>query len=109
MKIFCWCKIVEIFNKDCNRSWEIFYGKYVNECGYFMVILLIIVKYDVENVFFGFIFDFLEVRNCLILVSDSKDINLVGEKLFLCIVLSFEEKIRIDSLGGEGEKSYILF
>lgn len=52
---------MEIFNKDCNWSWNVFYGKYVNDCGYFLVVLFIIVKYDVENVIIGFIFDIFEV------------------------------------------------
>lgn len=107
-KIFRWRKIVEIFNKDCNRSWETFYGKYANERGHLMAISSIIAKYDAENAPPGPIFDLPEARNRLISASDSKDINLAGEKSPSCTALSSEEKIRIDSPGGEGEKSHIL-
>ncbi|KAM7442109.1 hypothetical protein ABFA07_008928 [Porites harrisoni] len=80
-KIFRWRKIVEIFNKDCNRSWDHFYGKYANDRGHLMAISSIIAKYDAENATSGPIFDIPEARSRLIAGSKEEDSGLASEKL----------------------------
>ena len=78
-KIFRWRKIVEIFNKDCNRNWDAFYGKYANDRGHLMAISSIIAKYDAENATTGPIFDIPEARSRLSTASDDQDENFEGE------------------------------
>lgn len=78
-KIFRWRKIVEIFNKDCNRSWDHFYGKYANDRGHLMAISSIIAKYDAENATTGPIFDIPEARSRLSTTSDDQDDSFAGE------------------------------
>lgn len=80
-KIFRWRKIVEIFNKDCNRSWDHFYGKYANDRGHLMAISSIIAKYDAENATSGPIFDIPEARSRLIAGSKEEDSGLASEEL----------------------------
>lgn len=80
-KIFRWRKIVEIFNKDCNRSWDHFYGKYANDRGHLMAISSIIAKYDAENATSGPIFDIPEARSRLIAGSKEEDSSSASEKL----------------------------
>jgi len=79
-KIFRWRKIVEIFNKDCNRNWDAFYRKYANERGHLMAISSIIARYDAENATTGPVFDIPEARSRLNIASDDQDVSLVGEK-----------------------------
>lgn len=80
-KIFRWRKIVEIFNKDCNRSWDHFYEKYANDRGHLMAISSIIARYDAENATSGPIFDIPEARSRLIAVSKEEDSSLESEKM----------------------------
>ena len=78
-KIFRWRKIVEIFNKDCNRSWNAFYGKYANDRGHLLAVSSIIAKYDAENATTGPIFDIPEARSRLSTASDDQDDSFGGE------------------------------
>ena len=78
-KIFRWRKIVEIFNKDCNRSWNAFYGKYANDRGHLLAVSSIIAKYDAENATTGPIFDIPEARSRLSTASDDQDDSFAGE------------------------------
>ena len=78
-KIFRWRKIVEIFNKDCNRSWNTFYGKYANDRGHLLAVSSIIAKYDAENATTGPIFDIPEARSRLSTASDDQDDSFAGE------------------------------
>ncbi|KAL9983778.1 hypothetical protein ACROYT_G006005 [Oculina patagonica] len=78
-KIFRWRKIVEIFNKDCNRSWDTFFAKYANDRGHLLAISSIIAKYDAENATTGPIFDIPEARSRLSTASDDQDDSFVGE------------------------------
>ena len=56
-KIFRWKKVVDIFNSDCQRNWNIFERKYTNEKSLPLPISAIIAKYDAEHVVHGPIFD----------------------------------------------------
>lgn len=78
-KIFRWRKIVEIFNKDCNRNWENFYSKYANDRGHLLAISSIIAKYDAENATTGPIFDIPEARSRLSTTSDDQEDSFAGE------------------------------
>lgn len=78
-KIFRWRKIVEIFNKDCNRSWDTFFAKYANDRGHLLAISSIIAKYDAENATTGPIFDIPEARSRLSTASDDQDDSFAGE------------------------------
>lgn len=79
-KIFRWRKIVEIFNKDSNRNWDNFYGKYANDRGHLIAISSIIAKYDAENATSGPIFDIPEARSRLSTASDDQDTSLGCDK-----------------------------
>ncbi|EDO49229.1 predicted protein [Nematostella vectensis] len=60
-KLFRWKKIVDIFNTDCKRRWDLFDGRYSNEKG-LLAISAIIAKYDAEYAVHGPIFDKPEPR-----------------------------------------------
>lgn len=61
-KIFRWKKVVDIFNGDCHRNWDLFDRKYTNEKSLPLPISSIIAKYDAEHVVHGPIFDTKEPR-----------------------------------------------
>lgn len=109
-KIFRWRKIVEIFNKDCDRNWDTFYGKYANDRGNLMAISSIIAKYDAENATSGPIFDIPESRSRLSTVSDDLDSSLSGEKSPTATVapLNGVDRVKVETQSSGDEKSHIL-
>ena len=108
-KIFRWRKIVEIFNKDCNRDWQTFFEKYANERGHLMAISSIIAKYDAENAPSGPIFDNPDAKNRLSSASGGQDSLLEEEKSPSSTANSLgnEEKVKMEGQG-DGDKSHIL-
>lgn len=109
-KIFRWRKIVEIFNKDSNRNWDMFYRKYANDRGHLMAISSIIAKYDAENATSGPIFDIPEVRSRLSTVSDDLDSSSVDEKSPTASAPSLNgvDRVKVESQNPGEEKTHIL-
>ena len=107
-KIFRWRKIVEIFNKDCNRNWDTFYTKYSNDRGHLLAISSIIAKYDAENATTGPIFDIPEARNRLSTTVDDQEDSLTGEMSLSAAPLNGVGGVKLEgSSPGEGS-SHIL-
>ena len=109
-KIFRWRKIVEIFNKDSNRNWDMFYRKYANDRGHLMAISSIIAKYDAENATSGPIFDIPEVRRRLSTVSDDLDSSSIDEKspTASAPLLNGVDRVKVESQNPGEEKTHIL-
>jgi hypothetical protein len=106
-KIFRWKKVVDIFNSDCLRNWEMFERKYTNEKSLPLPISAIIAKYDAEHVVHGPIFDTkLETRRNSNIITGFSSASSFGDSENETVIVKtdhtlepVEVKIEIPNLG----------